>query len=206
MMVSQKQRGKSYGEQRTFRGLEDFAIRQRVSRTSVFLEQLRREHLGETLKVIELGCGFRGSNLMKLNARFSEVRFTGVDVSVDKENATVQLIQADLAAWKPTERYDGVLSLAVAEHLLDPAHHFALIAECLERGGLAGMTTPTPQAHVLLKALGRLRIFDREEIEDHKLYLTLTGLGAMAAQAGLKVEQYEQFSFGMNQWMLLRRT
>jgi hypothetical protein len=128
-----------------------------------------------------------------------------VDLSIDSSSTAVELIQANLAEWKPNKRYDGVLSLAVAEHLLDPQRHFALIADCLERSGLAGVTTPTPQAHILLAMLSRPGVFDRDEIRDHKLYLTQTGIESMAAEAGLQVQGYSQFSLGMNQWTLLRR-
>jgi hypothetical protein len=205
MMAERTQRDQSYGQERNFRGLEAFAIRQRVGKSRWLLDQLFADNPGRDLSVIELGCGYRATNLQALSTEFENVAFTGVDLSVNTNSASVELIQANLAEWKPNKRYDGVLSLAVAEHLLDPRRHFHLIADCLEKGGLAGLTTPTPQAHLLLAALSRLGVFDRDEIHDHKLYLTQTGIEGMASEAGLRVEGYSQFSLGMNQWTLLRK-
>jgi hypothetical protein len=91
------------------------------------------------------------------------------------------------------------------EHLTEPQKHFALISRALAAGGLAGLTTPTPAADAVLSALSALRIFDRAEIADHKLYLAEAGLRLCAEQAGLDVVAYERFSLGMNQWMLLRK-
>lgn len=143
--------------------------------------------------------------MVALQPDYLNVKLTGVDLSVSKETDGIKLIEADITDWKPEQIYDMVLSLAVAEHLLDPASHFALIAKCLKEGGLAGLTTPTPQADFVLRTLGKLGIFDRQEIEDHKLYLTQNGLQTLAKQAGLAVEECYTFSLGMNQWMLLRK-
>ncbi|MEX2160747.1 MAG: class I SAM-dependent methyltransferase [Anaerolineales bacterium] len=198
-------RAHSYGEQRTFRGLENFAIRRRLLRARLFLDLLVVQNPGKQLHCLELGCGYWGRNLVALSRDYPGIEFSGVDLSVSKEASGFELIEADLTTWAPQKTYDGVLSLAVAEHLLDPQTHFALIAKCLLQGGLAGLTTPAPQAHFVLSTLARLGIFDREEISDHKLYLTRTGLEALANGAGFTVEQYREFSLWLNQWMLLRK-
>lgn len=203
--ISTAKRSHSYGQQRTFRGLEDFAIRRRLFRARSFLDLLVSENPGKELQCLELGCGFWGRNLAALSQGYPGVEFTGVDLSVTSETHGFDLIEADLTTWIPKVTYDGVLSLAVIEHLLDPQAHFDLIAKCLRKDGLAGLTTPAPQGHFVLKKLARLGIFDRQEIKDHKLYLTQTGLKALADCAGLSVEQYQEFSMGMNQWMLLRK-
>ncbi len=196
----------SYGEERTFRGLEDVAIRRRLIKAHRLLEILLYENPEKELQVLELGCGFWGRNLQMLSEDFAGVQFTGVDLTVTKEKiGPVSLFQADLIKWKPGRAYDGVLSLAVLEHLLDPQQHFELIASCLKKGGLAGLTTPTPPAHSILERLARLGIFDRAEIKDHKMYFTENGLTNLAKGAGLALEEYREMSLGMNQWMLLRK-
>ncbi len=204
--LSGQQKGSlSYGQQRTFRGLEDVAIQQRLIKARRLLDQVVFKRTGKELDLLELGCGFWGRNLVALQHDYLNVKYTGVDLSVSKDVTGIKLIQADITAWQPEQTYDVVLSLAVAEHLLDPAAHFALIAKCLKKDGLAGMTTPTPQADFVLCTLGKLGMFDREEIEDHKLYLTRNGLDTLARQAGLAVEENYTFSLGMNQWMLMRK-
>jgi len=204
--LTTEQRKISYGEQRAFSGLEDIAIKRRLIKAQWLLETLLYKNPEKELQVLELGCGFWGRNLQKLSKDFAGVQLSGVDLTVTKEKTgPVNLIQADLTKWKPDRTYDGVLSLAVLEHLLDPQQHFELIATCLKKGGLAGLTTPTPPAHFVLERLARLGIFDRAEIKDHKMYFTENGLDNLAERAGLVVEEYREMSLGMNQWMLLRK-
>ncbi len=196
----------SYGEERTFRGLEDIAIQRRLIKARRLLEILLYENPEKELHIIELGCGFWARNLQMLSEDFAGVQFSGLDLTVTKEKiGSVNLIQTDLTKWEPDRTYGGVLSLAVLEHLLDPQQHFEVIATCLMKGGLAGLTTPTPPAHFILERLARLGIFDRAEIKDHKMYFTENGLTSLAKGAGLVVEEYREMSLGMNQWMLLRK-
>lgn len=204
-MPRQQKRSFSYGQQRAFRGLEEAAIQRRLVKARRLLDLVVSKRPGKQLDVLELGCGFWGRNLAGLQPDYLNVKFTGVDLSVSKNVAGIHLIQADLSVWQPEQTYDVVLSLAVVEHLLAPAAHFALIAKSLKKDGQAGLTTPTPQADLVLRMLGKLGIFDREEIEDHKLYLTQNGLESLAGQAGLAVEENYTFSLGMNQWMLTRK-
>ncbi len=199
-------RNVSYGEKRTFRGLENFAIRRRLNKAQRLLKVMLNENPEKELQVLELGCGFWGRNLQMLSEDFPTAHFSGVDLTVTKEKiGPANLIQADLTRWKPGQSYDGVLSLAVLEHLLDPLQHFKLIANCLKKGGLVGLTTPTPPAHFVLEKLAALRIFDGAEIKDHQIYFTENGLANLAGEAGLIVEEYSQVSLGLNQWMLLRK-
>ncbi len=198
-----QQRPSSYGQQRGFVGLEKFAIGKRLERAKKLVGQAQEKV--QQPEVLELGCGYFGLNLVELSREFPSTRFTGVDLSVHSDPQGFSLIESDLSSWSPEKEYDCVLSLAVAEHLLDPAGHFGLIAKSLRSGGLAGITTPTPQADMVLSAFARLGIFDRDEIADHKLYLTETGLRKSVASAGLLLEEYTSFSLGFNQWLRVRK-
>lgn len=200
-------RASAYGQNRKFRGLEQAAIRRRQHAARQALATLTANERRE-IKVLELGCGYTGQNLALLSTDFPLAHYTGVDVSVvgDQEAVTkVELLQADLETWQPDRQYDLVLSLAVVEHLLNPLRHFALIAECLTSSGLALLTTPTPPADVLLRLLAALGIFDKDEILDHKTYLTKTGIHYFAQRAALRVENYHLLSLGMNHVLHLRR-
>lgn len=200
-----KTRGQAYGQGRRFKGLEAFAIGLRLKKARQLVSQLQATNPQEQITVLELGCGFWGSNLLQLSKEFPDVRFSGVDISVSSEKMPAELIAADLETWRPTQVYNGVLSLAVLEHLIDPLKHFELISTCLGSGGLCGLTSPTPPSHFVLSLLARLGIFDAAEIKDHKSYYTQGGIRHLSKSAGLSVEEYMQMSFGMNQWALLRK-
>jgi trans-aconitate methyltransferase len=201
-MNTDQNRNFSYGERRQFSAIERYAIGLRLQVVVDALQQLQQAHPGEALRVLELGCGYRGNNLAYLKARYPEMDFTGVDLTIDEAllgQPGITLLAADLNDWQPEDEYDCVLSLAVAEHLLDLPKHFQLITECLAAGGVAILTSPTPPAHAVLSLLAWLNIFDKEEIQDHKLYLTGEGISALAGDAGLGVQTYRTFSLAMNQ-------
>lgn len=200
-----RNRGVSYGEKRRFQGLEAFAIRRRLRAARHVLDVLVANDPNGKFEVLELGCGFWGRNLSLLSKEYMNINFKGVDLSVSKNVSGVSLIEADISTWKPSQNYDAVLSLAVIEHLVDSLGHFELMAKCLRKGGFIGLTTPGPQAHFVLDALARLGIFDRSEIEDHKLYLTETGIHQLAVDSGFSVLEFKRFSLGMNQWVLMQK-
>lgn len=193
----------SYGEQRKFNGLEAIAIRRRLNQAIRLLQDVSIHTPAAT--VLELGCGFWGSNLSVMKAIFPSMSFIGVDLSVSANVSDVRLIEGNVSNWTPNNVFDIVLSLAVVEHLPDPQHHFGLLATCVTEAGRIGLTTPAPQAHFFLKALSRLGIFDKAEIDDHKNYLTESGIQAMANNSKLIVEELHTFSFRMNQWAIMRK-
>ena len=176
-------------------------------RLRVAIDFLRRRlsDTGSRLTVLELGCGYEAANLCFLAQEFPDSAFSGVDLRLDPDLAAsdVTPILGNLDDWEPSERWDCVFSLAVAEHLTDVRRHFRLIASCLAPGGAALITTPTPPAHFALAALSFLRIFDREECADHKLYLTREGIRVLARESGLAVQSQRYFQLGMNQWVVL---
>jgi trans-aconitate methyltransferase len=205
MMVksSLQHRDISYGQQRKFSGLEAIAIRRRLKQAFHLLQDVSMQ--APEASVLELGCGFWGSNLIALSEAYPAMSFTGVDLSVSEDESSVHLIQGNVSNWTPNKQFDVVLSLAVVEHLPNPQYHFVLLADCTKKTGWIGLTTPTPQSHFILKALSQLGIFDGTEIEDHKSYLTLSGIQALAHISKLTVEELHTFSFGLNQWALMRK-
>jgi len=195
----------SYGQNRVFAGLEKIAIRQRVKVAETVIRRLSAAN--PALNVLELGCGFHGANLKYLKTRFPEAHFSGVDLQIDRSSSGkdgIELIEAALDDWRPPATYDCVLSLAVAEHLVAVQKHFDLVAASLS-SGLAVMTTPTPQAHVVLQVLSGLGIFDKDACDDHKLYLTRFGIEMLASRSSLKAMEYHSTSAGLNQWCTLAR-
>ena len=193
-----------YGETRRFSSLEKWAIRLRLRAAEAALEQQLRALAREDLSVLELGCGYHGENLAYLRSRFPRSSFLGVDVRVNPQlsGGPVRLVAGNVKDWRPPGSFDLVLSLALAEHLVDLPGHFELIAETLAPEGVAVLTSPQPQAHAVLLVLSRIGIFEKN---DHKLYLTRVGLEALAEAAQLEVRDYRSFALGMNQSITLQR-
>lgn len=200
-------RVRAYGESRRFRGLEKFAIRLRLAAAVAAFDRQRRALAREDLTVLELGCGYHGENLAYLQARYPRASFLGVDLRVNPElsRGPVRLVPGSLDAWRPPGAFDLVLSLALAEHLVDLPRHFELIAEALAADGVAFLTSPQPQAHAVLWLLAAIGIFDRQEIADHRLYLTRAGLQSLADAAALELRDYRSFTLGMNQSVSLQK-
>ncbi len=197
----------SYGQNRRLSWLEKIAVARRLSFAIQELACLKGDSRSK-LDVVEIGCGFHASNLRYLSQRYPEYRFTGVDLQVSKDaqvDGSLELIEADQFSWCAGPDFNMVLSLAVAEHLLEPQQHFELIAKSLSKNGVAVLTSPTPLAHMVLYILTRLRIFDRKECDDHKLYLTEAGIRSMAEKAGLKIKKFSYFQLGLNQVAVLER-
>ncbi len=205
-MTEEQLRSFSYGQNRRFSALERAAIQRRLRQVIKSLVRLTKDRPNTPIDVLELGCGYFASNLRQIKRLVPNARCMGVDLVVNQEVAgrqDLELLEVELEAWRPPRTFDLVLSLAVAEHLVDIQGHFDLIAKSLRPNGIAVNTTPTPQAHVVLYALGKLGIVDVEEIADHKLYLTRTGISDLAQKASLRVLEYGLFQFGLNQHYVL---
>lgn len=191
-----------YGQQ-ALSWVDRLTIRRRIALARALIDQSRRA--GQPVStVIELGCGYHGTNLRLLSELYPEVTFCGVDLMVsDQPIPRTQLEAADISQWQPAERYDVVLSLAVVEHLIEPLAHFDLIRRCLQPGGIALLTSPTPANHTVWSGLARLGLI-HVAVDDHKLYLTRAGIADLAAEAGLSLVQYRSFQAGLNQYAWLK--
>lgn len=200
-------RERAYGERRQFRGLEKLAIGLRLKAAVAAFDEQRRALAREDLSVLELGCGYHGDNLAFLQARYPRASFLGVDLRVDPDASRggVRLVAGNMGDWRPPQRFDLVLSLALAEHLVDLPRHFQVISDSLASGGVALLTSPQPQSHAVLSLLSAIGVFDKKEIVDHKLYLTRTGLQTLADGAALELRDYRSFTLWMNQSVSLRR-
>ncbi|MFC1918934.1 class I SAM-dependent methyltransferase [Chloroflexota bacterium] len=195
----------SFGEKRKFNWLELFINRRRLKAAERVLRQLSLSN--EAPRVLELGCGFYGVNISYLKRRFPKASFVGVDLRVEKSFAIngIELVEGNLNTWEPDASYDCVLSLAVAEHLVDLPRHFRLISQSLVAGGTAIITTPKPQAHFILWLGLILGIFDRESIEDHKLYLTRSGIEVLANQSSLRMMEHHSILILNQSFTLIRK-
>lgn len=156
--------------------------------------------------VADLGSGF--------DARFLRIAYrTGligagiaVDISLDtsRPDAAIELIEADLSKELPIPdaSVNATTSLAVLEHLDEPARHISEMHRILRPGGTVIMTTPSMRSRRLLEFLAfHLHVISADEIRDHKHYYTEPELRTLLRRAGFadNMIAYKSFALGMNQ-------
>lgn len=174
----------AYGEQRlTF-----------VDRAGVWLSQraiLRYLPKRSDLEVLELGCGFRATQLLALGPRLR--RGIGVDFRIAPElrisekftfhEGTIEEILPKLEA----ERLDVVMLISVLEHLRDPIFVMEAARRMLKPSGVLLINVPTWRGKSFLEfSAFRLGLSPRIEMDDHKMYYDKSDLWPLLVRAGFK--------------------
>lgn len=193
---------KSYGES-GYSLVDRITIKARLKHAHCTIVEYIRRTKNQEFHLIELGCGFRGENLLSLSKEYPKASFTGVDVKVtDEYPKHIQLIEMDLNRESIGKKFDIILSLAVIEHLENPLNHFQHIQELAHKDTLVGLTTPTPQSNLPWTILRDLNLIDSGQI--HVSYLTEEGIKHLSEKCGLVVCEYRKFELGLNQSIMLQ--
>lgn len=179
-----------------------------VDRFGVWLSQraIRRElPAGNDLRVLELGCGYRATQLMALRDRAREV--TGVDFQIAPElraapgtvfhEGPIEDTLPQLAAGA----YDVVLLISVLEHLREPLATLESARRLLRPGGVLLVNVPTWRGKFFLEfSAFRLGLSPRIEMDDHKMYYDKRDLWPLLVRAGFRPSeiQLSYHKFGLN--------
>lgn len=117
---------------------------------------LGRVPLHEAFSVADLGCG-TGAQLVAMALRWPEARLTGVDSSAEmlakaretiaadlapSDAARIELVQADVAAWRPVAPLDLVYSNAALQWLDGHAGLIPHLMAMLRPGGVLAVQMP----------------------------------------------------------------
>ncbi len=150
-------------------------------------------------RVLDFGCGSGA-----LAALVPSDRYLGVDRDEPSlQQALMQFPQhrftADMPA--PEDKFDSVISLAVIEHVSDPAGLLDSLSAHLRESNEARLvvTTPHPSVdwvHDLGAAIG---LFSKHANEEHEALLDRGKLESAGRHAGLKLVAYRRFLLGANQ-------
>lgn len=150
--------------------------------------------------VLDHGCG-----VYSLAARVPPEKYLGVDV--DEDSLAVARSRHPLhrfASEVPDEaKYDTVASMAVIEHVPDPASYLRHLGGFLGPGGRIVLTTPHPRMERLYTWGAKLRLFSPLASEEHEHLLDPRELERCAERAGLRVAHYRTFLGGANQLAVL---
>ena len=174
----------AYGEERlTF-----------VDRAGVWLSQRAiSRHLPKRsdLEVVELGCGFRATQLLALEPRLK--RGIGVDFRIAPELRTAKKFTFhegaidEILPQLEAERVDAVMLISVLEHLRNPLLVMKKTQRMLKPSGVLLINVPTWLGKSFLEfSAFRLGLSPKVEMDDHKMYYDKRDLWPLLVQAGFK--------------------
>lgn len=150
-------------------------------------------------RILDFGCGSGA-----LAALVYATQYVGVEIdNVSLQQARLRFPKHCFALRLPnlSEKFDTVISLAVIEHVSDPAQFLLTLAACLNDSPASRIvvTTPHPAVKWIHDAGAAIGLFSKHANEEHEDLLDHTKLEIAGHQAGLKLVSYRRFLFGANQ-------
>ena len=179
-----------------------------VDRLGVWLSHraIRRHLRGRNdLEVLELGCGYRATQLIALEPKLK--RGIGVDFQIAPELQTLEKFtfhQGTIEETVPkfeSQTVDVVMLISVLEHLAEPQFVIQSAWRLLRRSGLLLANVPTWRGKRFLEwSAFRLGFSPKLEIDDHRMYYDKRDLWPMLVRAGFKPSQIRlrYHKFGLN--------
>ena len=179
-----------------------------VDRFGVWLSQraIRRQlPPGNALNALELGCGYRATQLLALRDRLKEG--TGVDFRVAPElhqEPGFSFHEGPIEDTLPkltVGAYDVVLMISVLEHLREPLAALESARRLLRPGGVLLINVPTWRGRIFLEfSAFRLGLSPKVEMDDHKMYYDKRDLWPLLVRAGFSPSgiRLNYHKFGLN--------
>lgn len=186
-----------------------------VDRLGVWLSQrvISRQLPGRSnLEVLELGCGFKATQLVALAPRLA--RGVGIDFQIDpqllgRDNLTFYEGAIDEVLPKlQTQTFDAILLISVLEHLGDPLFVIQSVRELLKPSGVLLINVPTWRGKGFLEFFAfRLGLSPKVEMDDHKMYYDKRDLWPSLVRAGFKPSliKLRYHKFGLNLFAVAQR-
>jgi SAM-dependent methyltransferase len=157
------------------------------------------------LEVLELGCGYRATQLIALEPFLK--RGIGVDFRIAPElhaltGYTFYESPIEEALHKlEGEIVDVVMLVSILEHLSEPQVVLESAWSMLKPSGLLLINVPTWLGKTFLEfSAFRLRFSPKVEMDDHKMYYDKRDLWPLLVRAGFKPSQIRlrYYKFGLN--------
>jgi SAM-dependent methyltransferase len=179
-----------------------------VDRAGVWLSlRAIRRHLPRRsdLQVLELGCGYRATQLIALKPRLKQG--IGVDFQIAPELQSLESFTFHQGAIEEilprleSETMDVVMLISVLEHLAEPQFALQSAWRLLKPSGLLLINVPTWCGKRFLEfSAFRLGLSPRVEMDDHKMYYDKRDLWPLLVRSGFKPSQIQlrYHKFGLN--------
>jgi len=143
------------------------------------------------LQIVELGCGFRATQLVALGPRLRHG--VGVDFHIAPELRTLEKFtfhEGSIEEALPKlakENFDAVMLISVLEHLRDPLFVIESARALLKPAGVLLINVPTWLGKGFLEfSAFRLGLSPKVEMDDHKMYYDKRDLWPLLVRAGFK--------------------
>jgi len=152
--------------------------------------------------VLDFGCG-----VGVLGSYVRKGDYTGVDI--DRECVEIAarnnighrcILESELV---DSEQFDTIVSLAVIEHVADPAGMLQRFKSMLKPGGHIVLTTPNPLLDAAHGLGARIGLFGEEAHQEHVSLLNSASIRDLARIVDLELSVYHRFLFGANQLVVL---
>ena len=179
-----------------------------VDHLGLWLSQraIRRHLPGRNdLEVLELGCGYRATQLIALEPMLKHG--IGVDFQIAPELQTREKFTFHKGAIEQmlpkfeSESVDVVMLISVLEHLAEPVSALQSAWRLLRQSGIVLVNVPTWSGKRFLELSAfRLGFSSKIEMDDHKMYYEKRDLWPMLVRAGFKPSQIRlrYHKFGLN--------
>jgi SAM-dependent methyltransferase len=165
------------------------------------------------LEVLELGCGYRATQLVSLHKMLK--RGIGVDFRIAPELKSLErfsfyegTIEETLPKLEPATM-DVVLLISVLEHLAEPNAILTSAWRLLKPSGLLLINVPTWVGKRFLELSAfRLGLSPKVEMDDHKMYYGKRDLWPILVRSGFKPSQIRlaYHKFGLNLFAVARKS
>jgi 2-polyprenyl-3-methyl-5-hydroxy-6-metoxy-1,4-benzoquinol methylase len=186
-----------------------------VDRLGVWLSQraIRRELPRRSdLEVLELGCGYRATQLIALAPSLK--RGVGVDFQIAPELRALDKFTFYEGTIEETLRqlsgqlFDAVLLISVLEHLHEPQAVLENVRQLLWPSGIVLINVPTWRGKGFLEfSAFRFGLSPKTEMDDHKMYYDKRDLWPLLLRAGFKPSliKMRYHKFGLNLFAVARQ-
>ena len=179
-----------------------------VDRFGVWLSQRairKRLPQRDDLVVVELGCGYRATQLVALGDRLK--RAVGVDFAIAPEVKSLPKFECHEGPIEDTLRrlergaFDAVLLISVLEHLREPLAALESSHALLKPGGVLLVNVPTWRGKFFLELSAfQLGLSPKVEMDDHRMYYDKRDLWPLLVRAGFlpSLLRLHYHKFGLN--------
>jgi len=163
-----------------------------------------KKYIPKNIVLCDLGCGPSAYLLNLLKAKIE--KGVGIDKKIKqtfKENLKLINFNIQKQIPLPDKSVDYLTMLAVLEHLDYPEQ---VLKECwriLKNKGYLIITVPSPIADPILNFLAyKLKLIEKEELDDHKHYFYVKKLKKILNEAGFQILKIKKFELGFNIFIL----